>query len=522
MKIHTFESFSMLWESNGSAIAEIIGDSSVNLYSPLVPSAMVSYPSLNKVGWSTFDLLNAAKKESRVNPNVNLVFVCIGSNDGGYIPTTALKKAASELRVQLSRIFPNAEFIVVKGGWGWGGLSIYDSQTEPTELNNYYNQVWKEAGFKVMGRSQGFSEQHHTTRSPGIASQAKDIENIIRGSQGLYKEDISKMDQIENPGGYQAKPEDIESFYDVIQNAINDRITVSQETYGTFQYNPLVQRVQIALEFLGFGLPRFGADGLYGPETASSVEKFKRSSGIQGAGSEIDFGTLIALFGQLRDNGFDQEELDKAWSGSADLLSAVDITGGDGDYIYYLQHQQGVAGASGLVKAAAGEGKLHPATRANNGRYLVSNMPDKGIANQISQAIQSNDDQRAAILFLNYWANFWKDKRSKALAAINDPKNSEAKEAIESIKTPIPKEFLITVAFIESGLNPKAGNSNYKGLFAITDTNLKKQVPNGDIYNAKDNTFAAVKGMEQGIRDFERMAGSALAAFKSDVGANIS
>jgi hypothetical protein len=50
---------------------------------------------------------------------------------------------------------------------------------------------------------------------------------------------------------------------------------------------------------------------------------------------------------------------------------------------------------------------------------------------------------------------------------------------------------------------------------------LKKQVPNGDIYNAKDNTFAAVKGMEQGIRDFERMAGSALAAFKSDVGANI-
>jgi hypothetical protein len=67
------------------------------------------------------------------------------------------------------------------------------------------------------------------------------------------------------------------------------------------------------------------------------------------------------------------------------------------------------------------------------------------------------------------WKEKWFSKQAQAKTAINSPKNATVKDAITkaSAKYKVPFDFAITVANIESGLNPKAGNATYKGLFAM-------------------------------------------------------
>ena len=60
-------------------------------------------------------------------------------------------------------------------------------------------------------------------------------------------------------------------------------------------------------------------------------------------------------------------------------------------------------------------------------------------------------------------------QQAEAKTAINNPKNKVVKDAItkSAAKYGVPFDFAITVANIESGFNPKAGNASYKGLFAM-------------------------------------------------------
>jgi peptidoglycan hydrolase-like protein with peptidoglycan-binding domain len=499
MRVLNFSDFIQISEAASPLKAELIGDSSVGLYKSLVPNVQISFPSLNKSGWSTFDLLKALKSEGDTNPDVRLVFIGIGSNDL-YQDTPAVQKAALEIRQELSRIFPNAEYIVIKGGWGWGGLKSFQGYSEPQELKDYYQNVWKNAGFKVMDQSQGYSPEHHTTQNAGIRNQANSITSIISGKTGLYDVQGSTSDS-----------SSLEAFYDVLEDHANSQKTIVQQKPGTYAFDPVIQNIQIGLKFLGIDLPRFGADGLYGPETAESIQDFKSQFSLDGDGSEFGPDDTIALISSLKNSGFDLISLKSVQRKSEEMLDDQSLITGDTDYLYYLQHQQGAAGASSLIKAASGEGKLNPATRANSGRFLTQNMPDGDIADQISAAIDAGDDQRAAILFLNYWKNFWAFKKDRALTAIQQPKYSNIKSAIDAVQTNLPKDFLYTVAFVESGLQakPREGGK-YKGLFAITDQNLKKYVPDGNIYNANDNAKAAIMDMEKNIQTFQKLAGSSL------------
>ena len=152
-----------------------------------------------------------------------------------------------------------------------------------------------------------------------------------------------------------------------------------------------------------------------------------------------------------------------------------DVVPGNDDFALYIQHQQGVAGAAGLIQALNGTGPLHTDTvRTKNGvRYanIVGNVPaDKPQAKQdIIKALDAGDQKAAAAIFINLWKEKWNSFSKKAKEAIKSSDKSKVKEAIEaaSKKYGVPFEFALTVAMIESGLNPKAGNSKYKGLFAM-------------------------------------------------------
>jgi len=57
-------------------------------------------------------------------------------------------------------------------------------------------------------------------------------------------------------------------------NSIDE--TIKAQSFGSMQYNPKVEAVQIALTLLGYELPKHGIDGLFGPETSKALSLFSK------------------------------------------------------------------------------------------------------------------------------------------------------------------------------------------------------------------------------------------------------
>jgi hypothetical protein len=147
-----------------------------------------------------------------------------------------------------------------------------------------------------------------------------------------------------------------------------------------------------------------------------------------------------------------------------------------GPHINYIPHQQGPSGAAEIILAAQGKGKLKPQTRNNILGNVATGSP---YYNTIKDPKKS--DKEAAIAFLKYYSDNWQKLQKEALSLINLPKYKKVKKAIESIKDPqLPKDFLVTVAFKESSLNPNPGTTKFKGLFQIGPSawaELKRVLP---------------------------------------------
>ena len=133
-----------------------------------------------------------------------------------------------------------------------------------------------------------------------------------------------------------------------------------------------------------------------------------------------------------------------------------------GQHMLYLPHQQGPAGASKLVKIVKGESELDEPLR----KKLLNNTPS---ADPGYSKIKTGPGKDAVLAFLTYQKNSWDTLSKEALREINLPENKIVKQSIDNIKNrKLPKEFLYTVAYIESRLKPKPErNKEYRGLFQI-------------------------------------------------------
>ena len=70
---------------------------------------------------------------------------------------------------------------------------------------------------------------------------------------------------------------DVEDFYEILDNI---KSPITQQKYGSMTRQQGVEAVQIGLQLLDYSLPRFGTDGLFGPETAAAVNKYKEEKNI--------------------------------------------------------------------------------------------------------------------------------------------------------------------------------------------------------------------------------------------------
>ena len=212
------------------------------------------------------------------------------------------------------------------------------------------------------------------------------------------------------------------------------------------------------------------------------------------------------------------EEITSGESNYSPLIVSSSIPGND-DFALYMQHQQGLGGATGIIKALNGTGEMHPETiKTKKGvKYanLVMNIPSDRpeVKKDLINALDNGDQKTAASLFLNMWKDKWFGRQKYAVKAINDPKNSEVKDAITKacIKYNIPFDFAVTVAMIESSLNPLSQGNTYKGLFAMVPSSDYEGSVTPIRDNWKDpyiNSEAGIGLLAANIKKFKKSLGN--------------
>jgi peptidoglycan hydrolase-like protein with peptidoglycan-binding domain len=120
-----------------------------------------------------------------------------------------------------------------------------------------------------------------------LKEELERIHSITYGKKVLLEDDLlTKLVQGGNTNAI--KPMDDPTKADFVDNDVAKFLTdlksikqpVSQQKLGSMQHQKEVETVQIGLVLLGYELPRFGIDGLFGPETAEAVRKYKEENKI--------------------------------------------------------------------------------------------------------------------------------------------------------------------------------------------------------------------------------------------------
>lgn len=527
MKILKFEKFlnessNFINEAISKGDSYLIGDSTSILLSMTneLRNKVLPLEGLCDPGIDTYGMSLLLEDYPYKHPETKYIFLFIGANDLYEVNSKTIKYSGL-VRKELNRIFPNSEkFVVRAGAWGWGKLSIYgEKMSIPYEMNEYYEKIWASLGFKILDEylEIQFNEEgdpvHPDLSSENIKPLAREIFDISKGDKRFYQEEIKSLRDIKS-----LKVEDekiLINYYDVLQKAVHDRLVISKKS----GFDPVVERVQIGLSFLGYPLPKFGIDGIFEKDTKISLNYYKKDYAVEGNPGEMDDYFFISFINTLKSKkltGTDirniLEESFKSIESSGEEYVKKESpysyspirssSGGNDEYLIFVQHNQGVAGATSLVNAKYGKGKINPFTRSKG---MLSNIPGDmpEYKSQIIEALGSGNEQRAASLFLEMWKAKYEAKKNEGMRLINNPKYSSIKQILEktSADSGIPFDILVAIGNIESGLNPNSGNSTYRGLFALNPATAVKYNPSLNyetVYDPVINSDAAAKMLATG------------------------
>lgn len=137
-----------------------------------------------------------------------------------------------------------------------------------------------------------------------LKEELERIHSITYGKKILMEDDIlnkllqgnpksRQSDKIDDPTKADLINDDVKDFFATLESASVNGL--KQQNLGSMVYQKEVESLQIGLILLGYDLPQHGVDGLFGPETATAVSKFKNDNEIINENSNNLRSTLSSL-----------------------------------------------------------------------------------------------------------------------------------------------------------------------------------------------------------------------------------
>lgn len=111
--------------------------------------------------------------------------------------------------------------------------------------------------------------------SKGSSLIDKGIDAGAQYITGLDTDVVKKSQDIAAKADYVG--DNVDDFFKILKDIDTP---IAQQNYGSMTRQQAVEAVQIGLQILGYSLPRFGTDGLFGPETANAVNKYKQDKSL--------------------------------------------------------------------------------------------------------------------------------------------------------------------------------------------------------------------------------------------------
>jgi peptidoglycan hydrolase-like protein with peptidoglycan-binding domain len=112
---------------------------------------------------------------------------------------------------------------------------------------------------------------HSITYGKKVLLEDNLLTKLIQGG------DKNTIKPIDDPAKADFVDDDVRKFFTDLKSIDEP---VSQQKLGSMQYQKNVELIQMGLILLGYELPRHGVDGLFGPETADAVRKYKKDNNI--------------------------------------------------------------------------------------------------------------------------------------------------------------------------------------------------------------------------------------------------
>jgi len=146
---------------------------------------------------------------------------------------------------------------------------------------------------------------HEITYGKKVIEEQDFLDNLLKGI----------FPKIDDPKKSDLVSSNVDDFFNTLESA-SEKGGLSQQQKGSRTFQKEVESMQIGLKLLGYDLPKYGVDGLFGPETAEAVTEFtvdnlesdvdsKQSSDMTKATPEM----LDKMIDLLKQRGVDSEDL---------------------------------------------------------------------------------------------------------------------------------------------------------------------------------------------------------------------
>lgn len=142
-----------------------------------------------------------------------------------------------------------------------------------------------------------------------------------------FLKDMDSENEAENKDevGDEGEDEDDSSVVKTLQKMVDDNESLEKQS-KPISYDSKVEVLQIALQFLGFSLPKWGVDGKFGPETEKAVQDFQEENSLEVTGIAT-VAVLNKIMEELIEKGFKDEDLSKIEKNKTETISDDEITG---------------------------------------------------------------------------------------------------------------------------------------------------------------------------------------------------